>query len=129
MQPKTIEVIHVQNLERTKRFYEALGYVLKREDHPGCPVHYSVDFGTFLWEFYPAKSTAVMTYPSKDRRIFVDVVDFETIIAICAEMDLDRDPIKFYDQERSLRSVIVQDPDGWRIHVREIAFDANPPVH
>ncbi len=126
MQPKTVEVIYVRDLQRTKRFYEALGYALQEEQHGNGPLHYSVDFGTYLWEFYPAKNTAAATQPSEHRRLFIDTADFETVLKLCGLMNLDRDPVTHYDKERLLRSMAVEDPDGWRINICEVP---KPSVH
>ncbi len=129
MQPKTVEVIKVRNLERTKRFYETLGYALVEESHDGGPVHYSVDFGTYLWEFYPSTSNGNPSPPTKGRFLIVETEAFDRVLALCVEWGLRRDPVSYHDPPRRLRVTTVADPDGWLLHVQETAPDANPPVH
>lgn len=128
MQPKTVRVIKVKHLDRTRQFYEALGYVLVEEQHNNGPIHYSVDFGLCVYEFYPAESGAHVAPPKGDFWI-VDVRRFDHVSHVANALGLDRDPVKYYDPERSLRSAIFEDPDGRRILVREVGYDPPPPVH
>ena len=126
MQPHALEIIKVRNLERTKRFYKSLGFVLVEEQHDGGPIHYSVDFGGCLWEFFPAKNTATATKSSKDRLLIVDVKNFDDLLALCEEMELAYEAVTYYDQNRGLRTTTVDDPDGWRIKLMEVSSE---PVH
>lgn len=127
-QPKTIRVIKAKRLDRTRLFYEALGYTLIEEQHGSGPIHYSVDFGSCVYVFYPAKSGATVT-PSKSDFWIVDVTRFDDVLRIANELELERDPVTFYDPEQRLRSAIFEDPDGRRILVREVGNDPAPSVH
>lgn len=127
-QPKTIRVIKAKRLDRTRLFYEALGYVLIEEQHGDGPIHYSIDFGGCVYEFYPSKSGSTVT-PSKSDFWIVDVRRFDDVLHIANELDLEHEPVTFYNPERKLRSAIFEDPDGRRILVREVGNDPMPSVH
>lgn len=87
MQPTTVEVVFVRDLQRTHRFYTALGFVLKEEVHEKGPIHYSVAFGGMIVEFYPAKSTLVAPPPTKSRLLIVEVDNFDHVLQTCSAME------------------------------------------
>jgi catechol 2,3-dioxygenase-like lactoylglutathione lyase family enzyme len=118
----------VKRLDHTRRFYEALGYTLVEEQHRTGPIHFSVDFGGCVYEFYPAEIGSHVAPPKGDFWI-VDVRRFDDVLRVANDLDLDRDPVKYYDPEQKLRSAIFEDPDGRRILVREVGQDPPPPVH
>lgn len=129
MQPTTVEVVFVRDLQRTHRFYTALGFVLKEENHDNGPIHYSVAFGGMIVEFYPTKSTAVAPPPAKSRLLIVEVEHFDHVLRTCSDMDLEREPVEYYDRKRNLRSMCVHDPDDWRVRILEVVPEAKPSIH
>ena len=46
-------VLHVEDLEASKTFYERVGFVFKREQHDRGSVHYAGKMGNALLELYP----------------------------------------------------------------------------
>lgn len=46
-------VLRVRDLQRSRRFYEALGLAFVEEQHGVGPVHYSCELGATVFELYP----------------------------------------------------------------------------
>jgi len=117
---KPILVFRNADLEKTRLFYEALGLTLVRELHEGCPPHYACDFGGALIEFYPASAKSPSVEPGQDLLMIFEVDRFDLVLDVCRQLRLKREPLTIYDPVRQLRVMTVRDPDGRRVHVREI---------
>jgi predicted enzyme related to lactoylglutathione lyase len=51
-------VLRAADLERTRRFYEALGLAFTREQHGSGPMHYACALGATVLELYPRRDAA-----------------------------------------------------------------------
>jgi lactoylglutathione lyase len=49
-------VLHVADIERSRRFYEAIGLTFAREQHDQGPVHYACDTDEMVVELYPSRT-------------------------------------------------------------------------
>ena len=126
MQPSAVRVVKVRDIERTREFYEALGYVLCREQHEDGPVHYSADFGRFVQEFYPAAADEA-TGPANGEFWIIAVEDFERVLLAAGRLGLKREKMRTHSAGRLVRSAVFEDPDGYRILVQEIRPVSQPP--
>ena len=48
-------VLRCENLENSKKFYEGLGLIFRREKHGKGPEHYSAEYDGVVFELYPVK--------------------------------------------------------------------------
>jgi lactoylglutathione lyase len=97
----TLLVVRCQDVERSRRFYAALGLALTTEQHGSGPVHYSCELGSTVLELYPANSE------TSSVRLGIAVPDLETALASVRSLGgrIDREPTP------ARRVGIVRDPD------------------
>jgi lactoylglutathione lyase len=50
-------ILHVEDPERTKNFFEQLGLAFKEEKHGSGPKHWACEAGGLVFEIYPKKAT------------------------------------------------------------------------
>lgn len=103
----TMLVIRAADLERSRRFYSALGLLMSREQHGRGPVHYSSYLGETLLEIYPCTKKV----PSGGLRLGLqfDSVD-EAIKSLVSEGFLSGQP-KEVERDHG-PTVLLNDPDG-----------------
>ena len=99
----TLVVIRSADLERSRRFYEALGLTLVPEQHGAGPRHYSVRVGQTVLEFYPDASGS-----TRGLRLGLQVVDLPAAVSALAEIGA---------VPRPGSPVTVDDPDGHRLEL------------
>jgi lactoylglutathione lyase len=81
-------VLRCEDLERSRRFYEALGLSFVEEQHGAGPRHFAAVIADLVIELYPASAT----HPVNDIRLGFEVTDVE--------------------------AGVVEDPDGRKIELR-----------
>jgi catechol 2,3-dioxygenase-like lactoylglutathione lyase family enzyme len=57
-------VLRCSDIDRSQRFYSALGLVFEFERHGNGPGHYSTDVGGLVLELYPVDATRAVSGPS-----------------------------------------------------------------
>lgn len=103
-------VIYTQQLDEMRKFYSALGFELKEEQHGNGPKHYSCKLGGILLEFYPSTTSL-----GKSLRLELSVKDLQAV--------RDRFTAEFwlaegrpFVNEKDLRII---DPDGNKVILTE----------
>lgn len=97
-------VLRCADLERSRRFYEALGLDLSAEQHGKGSKHYSADIGGVVLELYPLAGK-----PTSGLRLGLVVSDFERVIGALRSLGAT------VDTTVSPTSAMVTDPDGHQI--------------
>ena len=96
-------VLRCADLERTRRFYEALGFTLMPEQHGSGPQHYSAHVGETVLEFYPDASGS-----TRGLRLGLRLVDVPTALSALAEIGA---------VVRPGSPPTIDDPDGHRLEL------------
>jgi len=98
----TLVVVRCQDLEQSRRFYQAIGIILTPEQHGTGPLHYSAQMGTTVLELYPASAA-----PS-NVRLGVGVTDVAAAVEAVRTVGgrVDREPTA------QMRTAVVRDPDN-----------------
>ena len=99
----TLVVLRCADLERSRRFYEALGLALMPEQHGGGPRHYSARVRETVIEFYPDASGS-----TRGLRLGLRLVDLSAAISALVEIGA---------VPRPGSPVTVDDPDGHRLEL------------
>ena len=76
----TLVVLRCADLERTRTFYEALGFTLTAEQHGSGPRHYCARLGETVLEFYPDASGS-----TRGLRLGLRLVDVQVAVSAAAE--------------------------------------------
>ncbi|MEM6989439.1 MAG: VOC family protein [Myxococcota bacterium] len=101
----TYVVLRCKDLERSRRFYAALGLALTQEHHGAGPMHYSADVGGTVLELYPQRAAS-----SADVRVGLRGIrpwpDAESLVAAGGVVE-----------RWSGEELVVRDPDGHTVHV------------
>jgi predicted enzyme related to lactoylglutathione lyase len=107
-------VIRAADLDRSQRFYEALGIQFSREKHGNGPEHLAAETGGVVFEIYPRGSG-----PSTEGvRLGFQVPSVDA--AVSALQHLGAKLITPPEQvDWGLRAVVV-DPDGHRVEARQV---------
>jgi lactoylglutathione lyase len=100
----TLVVLRCADLERSRRFYEALGFTLIPEQHGSGPRHYSARVGETVLEFYPDASGS-----TRGLRLGLQLIDLSAAISALADIGV---------VLRSGSPVTIDDPDGHRLELR-----------
>ncbi|TPL05054.1 MULTISPECIES: VOC family protein [unclassified Mesorhizobium] len=108
--------IFAQDIERTAAIYRLLGFEFVTEQHGSGPEHLACAGGATVLEIYPGKDVA-----SPGIMIGVNVANLDHARArmLAAGIPLWR------DAEPGMRRIIVKDPEGRSIFVREDLSDAS----
>jgi catechol 2,3-dioxygenase-like lactoylglutathione lyase family enzyme len=96
-------VLRCADLERSRKFYEALGFALTPEQHGSGPRHYSTRVGETILEFYPDASGS-----TRGLRLGLRVVDIAAAITALAEVGAVLRPGS---------PPTIDDPDGHRLEL------------
>jgi lactoylglutathione lyase len=99
----TLVVLRCADLERTRRFYEALGLTLVPERHAAGPRHYSARVGETLLEFYPDAGGS-----TRGLRLGLRLVDVPAAMSALTEIGA---------VVRPGRPPTIDDPDGHRLEL------------
>ncbi len=99
----TLLVLRAADLERTRRFYEALGLVFTEEKHGGGPVHYACALGATVLELYPRRAKT----DRDDVRIGLAIANVAA--AIAAALDIGGGVHRALD---ATGTAVLRDPDG-----------------
>jgi lactoylglutathione lyase len=104
-------VLRCADLERSRRFYEALGLRPEREQHGRGPEHYSCDLGGVVLELYPLgqSPTSGVRLGIRVRSVGETVESLRQIGAAILRVKADEQPA----------SAVVRDPDGHEIALTE----------
>lgn len=102
-------VIRTRDLQEARRFYEALGLSFTEECHGRGPEHLACDLGGLVLEIYPRRGT---DDTSAVRLGF-------TVASLRGTLEaLERQGVGV-PSARDERSVVVHDPDGHTVELRE----------
>ena len=99
----TLVVLRCADLERSRRFYEALGFTVRPEQHGSGPRHYSTRVNETVLEFYPDASGA-----TRGLRLGLQLVDVAAAISGLREIGV---------LPRPGSPLTVNDPDGHRLEL------------
>ena len=96
-------VLRCSDLERSRAFYEALGFTLTSEQHGSGPRHYSTRVGQTVLELYPDASGS-----TRGLRLGLRLVDVPAAISAVVEMGVVLRPGS---------PPTIDDPDGHRLEL------------
>ncbi|MDX8441162.1 VOC family protein [Mesorhizobium australafricanum] len=102
--------IFAHDIERTADIYRLLGFEFATEQHDSGPTHLAYTSGAMVLEIYPGKDVV-----SPGIMIGVNVADLDHVRARVLAAGI---PV-WRDVEPRLRRMIVKDPEGRSIFVRE----------
>jgi catechol 2,3-dioxygenase-like lactoylglutathione lyase family enzyme len=106
----TLIVLRCADVERSRKFYEALGLVGVAEQHGQGPLHYSITIGQTVLELYPRRGAG-----SRGLRFGLLVSD----VAAAASV-VERAGGKVVRAEAAqIPSAVVEDPDGHTIELTQ----------
>ena len=100
----TLVVLRCADLERSRRFYEALGLTLMPEQHGAGPRHYSARVGQTVLEFYPDAGGS-----TRGLRLGLELVDLAAAVSELAKIGA---------VPRPGSPVTIDDPDGHRLELQ-----------
>jgi len=105
-------VLRCSDLERSRTFYEALGFRFTREQHDSGPAHYSSASSAAVVELYPKgkRSTSDLRFGLRLR---------QGSAVLDSVVELGGSVLSRQDVGETLRAVVL-DPDG---HTIELAFE------
>jgi catechol 2,3-dioxygenase-like lactoylglutathione lyase family enzyme len=110
----SLVMIRAGNLERSYRFYSALGLSLVREQHGTGPEHYACVIGTTTFEIYPHRGEL---HHAALPRLGFRVPSLDTTLSALQETGAE---IVTPPSNSSWgRRAVVSDPDGHRIELVE----------
>lgn len=106
-------VIRAAELERSQRFYEALGLRFSREQHGRGPEHLAAELGSLVFEIYPRGNGP----DTAGVRLGLQVASVEAAVSAVQQLGVEvaTPPA---DGPWGYRAVIV-DPDGHRVEVSQ----------
>jgi lactoylglutathione lyase len=110
----SLVVIRVSDLERSRRFYEALGLQLRHERHAGGPEHFSAELAGVTFEIYPRGNRAATI----GTRIGFRVESLNETVAAVQQAG-GAVLTQAENSDWGYRAV-VSDPDGHRIELVEL---------
>jgi catechol 2,3-dioxygenase-like lactoylglutathione lyase family enzyme len=99
----TLVVLRCADLERSRRFYEALGFTLVAEQHDAGPRHYSGRVGQTVLELYPDASGS-----TRGLRLGLQLIDLAAALSALAAIG---------SVPRPGSPVTIDDPDGHRLEL------------
>lgn len=109
-------VIRVSDIERSRPWYEDLGFSFAREQHGSGPVHYAAEQQGFVLELYPASAKNPV---SAGVRLGFMVSAFDAVVSAKASAgQVIADPA-VHD---GVRRAVLVDPDGIKVEVVEAAY-------
>lgn len=106
-------VIRVTDLERSRSWYERLGFEFSQEQHGDGPVHYAAAEAGFVFELYPESPSNPV---SSGVRLGFCVPDVRAIV------DTQRlsESVVLEPERRSERfGTVLVDPDGIKVEIHE----------
>ncbi|MEX2027334.1 MAG: VOC family protein [Pirellulaceae bacterium] len=107
-------VIRAENLERSRRFYEALGLTFAEEQHGTGPIHLACELASVVFEIYPAKLIEDVTSRT---RIGFRVTDMNALAAAAFSQG---GSVATPSQDSPWgRRMVLRDPDGHSVELLE----------
>jgi lactoylglutathione lyase len=113
-------VLRVGDLEQAAAFYEALGLSFRREQHASGPVHYSCDLGTVVVELYPG-SPGRAGAAGEAGATMLELIVPSLVDAIAGAEAGGGRPITPPKETEWGSVAVLEDPDGRRVRIREVA--------
>ncbi|MBL4846145.1 MAG: XRE family transcriptional regulator [Planctomycetes bacterium] len=110
-------VLRATDVERSRTFYEGIGFNLRKERHGKGPLHYSCDSGSGVFEIYPCRRG---TESVGDLRLGFVVPDAQGIFQELEERGFEPCP-KYEDRLNSPSVWVLRDPDGNAIEIQELS--------
>jgi catechol 2,3-dioxygenase-like lactoylglutathione lyase family enzyme len=111
-------VLRTEDLDRSVRFYRALGLEFAQEQHGDGPVHYACELGETVLELYPARPGSAPERRTAGATMIGFRVDSlsQTMHALA---ELDVAVLTAPSQSSTPSRAVVQDPDGRAIEIQE----------
>jgi lactoylglutathione lyase len=106
-------VVRATDMERSQRFYEALGLQFTREKHGSGPEHLAAELGDMVFEIYPRGSGPA----TNGVRLGFQVASVE--VAVSAVQQLGAEVASPPADGAWGRRAVVVDPDGLRVEMRQ----------
>ncbi|BBI51814.1 hypothetical protein HORIV_42350 [Vreelandella olivaria] len=100
-------VLRCKELEKSKQFYELLGFTFVKEKHGGGPSHYSSQDAGFVFELYPLAENETIG----NTRVGFSVSRIPEGLSQVATAT--------QNESNGKQIYIVRDPDGRKIELRE----------
>jgi predicted enzyme related to lactoylglutathione lyase len=111
----SLVVIRASDLERSQRFYEALGLSFTRERHGSGPEHLAAEMASVVFEVYPRGNGPVTHGVRLGFRVS------SVAAALAAAQQLGAEVVSPpADSPWGLRAVLA-DPDGHRVEINQLA--------
>jgi lactoylglutathione lyase len=108
-------VLRAAEIDRTVRFYEALGLQFTQEQHGSGPVHYACELGGIVLEIYPAKQEHAFRGATGSMMMLGFQVDsLPSVLEALAGLGVSA-PAEHSTTSRAL----VEDPDGRAVEIRQ----------
>ncbi|WP_148255347.1 VOC family protein [Aidingimonas lacisalsi] len=106
-------VVRVSDLERSRSWYERLGFKFSEEQHGDGPVHYAAEEANFVFEIYPESASNPV---SSAVRLDFRVQDVREIV----DTHVPSASVVGEPEIRSGRlSAVLVDPDGIKVEISE----------
>jgi catechol 2,3-dioxygenase-like lactoylglutathione lyase family enzyme len=106
----TLLVLRCADVERARKFYEALGLAFRAEQHGAGPLHYSATIGQTILELYPRRSAE-----TRGLRFGLLVPDVAAAVGV-----VERAGGKVVRAEPAQAPLaIVEDPDGHTVELMQ----------
>lgn len=106
-------VIRVSELERSRQWYEELGFSFAREQHGNGPIHYAAERDGFVFELYPASQR---NPPSTSVRLGFKVTN---VRGIAAGKDTAGQVVTQPSVSAGVTRALLIDPDGIKVEIAE----------
>lgn len=104
-------VIRVSDLEKSRAWYERLGFKFSREQHGDGPVHYAAIEAGFVFELYPESAANPV---STGVRLGLEVQDVHVIIDTQA---LSESLLTGPNTRSGRAGAVLVDPDGIKVEI------------
>jgi lactoylglutathione lyase len=115
-------VLRASDVDKTLKFYEAVGISFVQEQHVSGPIHYSCEMDSIIIEIYPGQpGTAPDRKNGGSTTLGFRVVALDSILAAVQHMGA-----KLLTNPKDSpwgRRAVVEDPDGRAIELNELAGD------
>ena len=105
-------VLRCRDLERSRSFYELLGFRFTAHAHGAGPTHYAYETPDFVFELYPAPSDDYVDQTG----VGISTADLQQLHQQLAKAGVNPGSIK---QNPWGTTFVVRDPDGRRVELKQ----------
>lgn len=107
-------VIRVSDLERSRQWYEELGFSFVQEQHGSGPIHYAAEQDGFVFELYPASARNPV---SASTRLGFTVANARSV---SAAKDAAGQVVTQPAVDGHVTRALLVDPDGIKVEIVEM---------